>query len=105
DFNLRLGLIENCDELANRVNIFFHVRDDQRIAATIDFDRATSRKPARDDGHQSLIAAAAGRIATSATTKTQVCGTAPERTGRTGCLGQCARSTRIVESDEFGNEW
>ena len=38
DFDLRLRLIENRNQLANRFHVLFYVRHDQGVAATFDFD-------------------------------------------------------------------
>jgi len=56
----RVRLVQDRDELANRVDVFFNVSDDQRVAASIDFNAATARKTSRDDWQQSLIATSAG---------------------------------------------
>src|SRR5205807_3058121 len=49
DLDLRFRLIEQGHQLTNCVNILFHVRDDQGVAAAINFDTATTRKTTLDN--------------------------------------------------------
>src|SRR5581483_4534856 len=104
DLDLRLWLIEDGNQLADRLDVLFHVGDDQRVAASFNFHRTQSRQTTLDDRQQSLIAAATGRIATGATTEAQVGRAACEGAGRTRGLGQSARRPRVVQPDELSHQ-
>ena len=58
DLDLRLGLIEDRYQLANRIDVFPDVGDDESVATTLDFNRTSPRQSARDDRQQALITAA-----------------------------------------------
>ena len=73
DLNLRFRLIQNRDELSNRIDVLFDIGDDQSITAAIDFDRTAARKPSLDDRKHALIAASTSRIATGAATEAKIC--------------------------------
>src|SRR5438045_4454109 len=88
NLDLRFRLIEDGNQLTNGFDVFPNVRDYQRVGLTQDFDRTEAGKTTLDDRKNSLIAAAASRIATGTTTKTQIRGTAGKATSRTGCRRQ-----------------
>ena len=104
DLYLRFRLIQNRHELSDRFDVLFHIGNNQGIAAAIDFDCTTARKPSLDDWKHALIAAAASRVATSAAAEAKVRCATREATGRAGCLGQRARSARVVKPNELGNQ-
>src|ERR1043166_6540293 len=104
NFNLRLRLIEDSYQLTHCLDIFFDIRHDQSVAASINLDRAATRKATRDDRQQALVAASTRGITAGATTETQVSGTTREGAGCAGSLGQCARSASVVQANELGHE-
>jgi hypothetical protein len=58
DLNLRLGLIQDLNQLSDRIEIFTNVCDDNRIAASVRFDRAAARETALNDRKEAFAAAA-----------------------------------------------
>src|SRR5207253_4956883 len=104
DFDLRLGLVENRDQLANRFDVLFDVGNNQRIAAAVDFDRAAARQTAFDNRENTLVATATRGIAACAAAEAEVGRTASVTAGRAGSLGQRARRARVVQTNELSNQ-
>src|SRR5258706_13296774 len=105
DFNLRLWLIQDSRELANSIDVFFHVSDDKRVAAAVDLNRASTGEPARNDGQASLISTASSGIAASATAEAEVCGATRKCTSLARGLRHASTGTAVIMATQFRHQW
>ena len=60
DLDLRRRLVKNKDELAQCVDVFLNIRDDQGIVSTVYLNGASARKTLGDNSQDSLVRAATG---------------------------------------------